>query len=493
MSADVRLILAISRGDEVPRQFLLGYGEAITVGRSPSCEVVVDLRGASARHAEIFVELREDAPCVCVRDRSTNGTGTVDAQGEPWVPLRSGETKALQGRTQLLVPFNRKAKELAAVVAVRVVGQGLPDAYDERTGNGRWTYKCKLGEGALGVVHRAADATGVLQDVAIKIAKLPNSKASARARNTYILHREALWSKTRLHNRHHPGFQDEPSKLFIRYLEDHTGDWGPEEEFEARRAIFEAADFVWDKYAATAMLPATPYVVMELAPGRTLHSMMGWGQDASQQPLGTLEKQAVAEQAAEALKYLQGVGLVHRDFRTTNLMVAGRGPECSVRVIDLGHTIAAEEHHKTSRSAVVKCSWKETKSKRFDWAPTEVKEQSVNFEAPTHSFDVHSLAVLLLQLECGSMSQARSAVQRLQAREPVGGALGLGDELLGRMLGPPATRPHPALVAAALQRSRRAAPVRDRSRSRSRPELEVLEAFSAAAFDSPEGSDTEPE
>ena len=41
-------------------------------------------------------------------------------------------------------------------------GPGLPDSYDSRSRSGRWKYKGKLGEGGLGVVHRASDAQGKL-------------------------------------------------------------------------------------------------------------------------------------------------------------------------------------------------------------------------------------------------------------------------------------------------------------------------------------------
>lgn len=65
-------------------------------------------------------------------------------------------------------------------------------------------------------------------------------------------------------------------------------------------------------------------------------------------------------------------GLIHRDFRTTNLMVSERRSTIRVRVIDLGHTILAENHQCRNKSAVVRCNWKEEEKKRFDWAPPEV-------------------------------------------------------------------------------------------------------------------------
>merc|ERR1719223_1283346 len=135
---------------------------------------------------------------------------------------------------------------------------------------------------------------------------------------------------------------------------------------------------------------------MELVLGRTLHSCMGWGHEqAVEPPLGVKEKKTIARQLAEALDYLASFGLIHRDFRTTNLLLVSRGSGGRIRVIDLGHTIAAEPEQVKNRSAVVRCSWRESKVRRFDWAPFEVRteKESVNFANPVHAFDVFSFAV----------------------------------------------------------------------------------------------------
>lgn len=57
-------------------------------------------------------------------------------------------------------------------------GEGLPEAYDSKAKTGRWIYKGKLGEGGLGVVHRATDTWGKLKgDIAIKVCKLAKDRA----------------------------------------------------------------------------------------------------------------------------------------------------------------------------------------------------------------------------------------------------------------------------------------------------------------------------
>ncbi|CAE7429974.1 unnamed protein product, partial [Symbiodinium sp. CCMP2456] len=445
-------VVAVARaGAEQPWQFVLAPGEAVVLGRAADCDVVLQSRGVSGRHAVLrHRRVNEDTSEMCLEDTSTNGTGL--ASGSEWQPVRKGDSKALGQYSQILLPFNCKVHDQAVVLTVSNFGPGLPDAYDSRHKTGRWRYRGKLGEGALGVVHQAIDITGKLKgDVAIKVCKVTKgAKPTAKLRSAFILHREAQWSLQRLHNSSYKGFSEKKAALFARYLEDHTGRWSRDMDFDAERATFEAPEFRWDKFRPPETLPPHPYVAMEFVPGRTLHAALGWSRD---QPvrrealLSQEEKQIVVRQAAEALVYLVDMGLIHRDFRTTNLMVSERKAGIRIHVIDLGHTILAESNQSRNKSAVVRCNWKEEEKKRFDWAPPEVKakENFVNFAYPTHSFDVYSFGVLAVQLQTSGMQAARLAVSRLmglEAGDRLSGALGLSQELLSRMLGDASKRPN---------------------------------------------------
>ena len=281
-------------------------------------------------------------------------------------------------------------------------GEGLPDPYDDRQKSGRWKYCGKLGEGGLGVVHRAVDALGHLQgNIAIKVCKLAKDiKAAAKLRSAFKLHREAQWSLQFIHNNKHKNYSQQRACLFAKYLEDHTGRWSLDSNFDAERSTFESAAFRWDKFEPPEPLPTHPYVAMEFVPGRTVHSALGWSRHHplnKDEPVLTFrEKESIIRQATEALVYLVQMGLIHRDFRTTNLMVARRKASVDMRVIDLGLAISSEEHQCRNESAVVRCNWKEEEKNRFDWAPPEVrvKEPFVNFLYPIHSFDVFSFGVL---------------------------------------------------------------------------------------------------
>ncbi|CAE7814282.1 unnamed protein product [Symbiodinium sp. CCMP2592] len=444
-------VVAVARaGAEQPWQFVLAPGEAVVLGRAADCDVVLQSRGVSGRHAVLRHRQVNDTSEMCLEDTSTNGTGL--ASGSEWQPVRKGDSKALGQYSQILLPFNCKVHDQAVVLTVSNFGPGLPDAYDSRHKTGRWRYRGKLGEGALGVVHQAIDITGKLKgDVAIKVCKVTKgAKPTAKLRSAFILHREAQWSLQRLHNSSYKGFSEKKAALFARYLEDHTGRWSRDMDFDAERATFESPDFRWDKFRPPETLPPHPYVAMEFVPGRTLHAALGWSRD---QPLrreallSQEEKQIVVRQAAEALVYLVEMGLIHRDFRTTNLMVSERKAGIRIHVIDLGHTILAESSQSRNKSAVVRCNWKEEEKKRFDWAPPEVKakENFVNFAYPAHSFDVYSFGVLAVQLQTSGMQAARLAVSRLmglEAGDRLSGALGLDEELLSRMLGDASKRPN---------------------------------------------------
>ncbi|CAK9097969.1 Probable serine/threonine-protein kinase PknB [Durusdinium trenchii] len=442
-------VVTFSHGAEY-LQFVLQPGNALLLGRGADCDVVVASRGVSGHHAVLRYrppDKPEAEAAMCLEDTSTNGTGV--SAGTEWQVVRKGNHHVINRYAQILLPYNCKEPREAAVLTFVNHGEGLPEAYDSKAKTGRWIYKGKLGEGGLGVVHRATDTWGKLKgDIAIKVCKLAKDvKVTGKLRSAFILHREAQWSLQRIHNTKQKDYSQQKASYFARYLEDHTGRWSRDCDFDKERSIFESADFRWDKFKPQEMMPAYPYVAMEYVPGRTLHSALGWQRDQplEESYLSQEEKEAILLQAAEALTYLYEMNLIHRDFRTTNLMVSHRKPSIQVKVIDLGHTILAQEHQCKNKSAVVRCNWKEEEKKRFDWAPPEVKakEPFVNFSYPLHSFDVFSFGVLAVQLQTTSMQSARLAVNRLmglEKGEKIGGKLGFSQGMLERMVGDAANR-----------------------------------------------------
>eukprot|EP00930_Biecheleria_cincta_P082436 TRINITY_DN7216_c0_g2_i1.p1 TRINITY_DN7216_c0_g2~~TRINITY_DN7216_c0_g2_i1.p1 ORF type:complete len:807 (+),score=101.34 TRINITY_DN7216_c0_g2_i1:36-2456(+) len=477
-------VIAISNGDQTPQQFVLSLGESLVVGRSPASDVQVKCQACSWHHAQLFVEIAQESLGadahprldLFILDESSRGTGITHDPAGPETVLKRGVPEKLGQHTLLYVPLNTKALESSVELKVQVLGDRLPDPYDFRKKSGRWIYGGMLGAGGLGIVYRAIDASGQLglsghqadgnhvREVAIKVSKLQhNSKVSARLRHAYTLHREAQWSMQKIHNPSLPNYCPRRSALFVRYLEDHTSITGWTSQagsIDMECCIYEDAKFSWlQAKRAEEGLPDLPYIVMELVPGRNVHACMGFSRLQVSQPLLDRHcKNAIFDQALEALVYLESFGLIHRDFRTTNMMwlpsSSGIGGE--LRIIDLGLMIQAKETHVLNPSPVVKCNWKESQTKTFDWAPGEVKANgSVNFALPAHSFDIFSLAVLALQLESESLVAARQSVESMalgvQHGEVLRQALKLDHPMLERMLGAALQRPSPSEVWKVLQ------------------------------------------
>lgn len=443
-------VVTVTRGDQF-WQFVMHPGRSVLIGRGSDCDVTLPYRGVSVHHALLrYRPLGDSEPVMHLEDTSTNGTGM--ASGPDWLPIRKGQARALKSLGKFVVPFNRKPHQEAVVLTVINHGEGLPDAYDSKRKSGRWKYCGKLGEGGLGVVYRAVDALGRLQgDIAIKVCKLAkNIKAAAKLRSAFKLHREAQWSLQLIHNSMHKSYSQQRAGLFARYLEDHTGHWSTDSNFDAERSTFEAANFRWDKFEPPSPLPSYPYVAMEFVPGRTVHSALGWSRHHPLKDEAVLthkERESIIRQATQALIYLIEMGLIHRDFRTTNLMVVRRNSSIEMRVIDLGLAISSEEHQCQNESAVVRCNWKEEEKHGFDWAPPEVKakEPFVNFLYPMHSFDVFSFGVLAVQLQTNGAQAARLEVSRLMGNdqgEKLVGKMGFSQQMLIRMLGEASGRPH---------------------------------------------------
>merc|ERR1719473_1580366 len=104
---------------------------------------------------------------------------------------------------------------------------------------------------------------------------------------------------------------------------------------------------------------------------------------------------------------------------------------------------------------VIRCHWhKETDKKKFDWAPPEVKlnESALNFEMPTHAFDIFSIGALAVQLCSGKPSASKDVAKRASQGAAFGAAdLGLRERVLRSMLAESATkRPTPHQVLEAL-------------------------------------------
>ncbi|CAE7294282.1 unnamed protein product [Symbiodinium natans] len=184
----------------------------------------------------------------------------------------------------------------------------FPDEFWPDEATGRWKNLGVLGSGGLAVVYLAQDMKGSRGRVALKVLR-----AAAQPVHAYELHREALWSLTRLHCSTHSKFDSAGSQLFVRYLEDHTGfgrlgeEDGRQMNFEQRRRYLEADSFDWSALAAQKVVQR-PYVVMEHLPGQMLWDLVSVRARANKklQPLSEEETRQILLQLTKAAARLKG-------------------------------------------------------------------------------------------------------------------------------------------------------------------------------------------
>jgi serine/threonine-protein kinase len=146
---------------------------------------------------------------------------------------------------------------------------------------GKYEILQELGAGAMGVVYLAYDPA-IDRNVAVKTIRKDHLDAAASSQAVARFRREAM-AAGRLT---HPGIV----------------------------AIY---DYGEDERVA--------YIVMEYAPGEEL------GRYAARQPLGLSEIGIIMSQLLDALEYAHRAGVVHRDVKPSNILLAGR-----VKVADFG-------------------------------------------------------------------------------------------------------------------------------------------------------------
>jgi serine/threonine-protein kinase len=150
------------------------------------------------------------------------------------------------------------------------------------------------------------------------------------------------------------------------------------------------------------------YIVMELVRGGTLRELL-----AAQGALGPARAVQIAAQVAEALDYAHGQGIVHRDVKPANVLIADDG---RVKVADFGIAKAA--------SAAFAGGADLTQTGAIVGTAKYLSPEQVNGEPQDRRADVYSLGVVLYEMLCGRPpftgdSELAIAMQHVRAA-PVG-------------------------------------------------------------------------
>lgn len=138
-----------------------------------------------------------------------------------------------------------------------------------------------------------------------------------------------------------------------------------------------------------------PFLVMELVEGPTLADRIADG------PLPLSEVGGIGAQVVEALAYVHGRGVIHRDVKPGNVLI---GPAQRVKLADFGiaRLVAQATRHTRTGHAIGTAAY---------LAPEQVRGEEVGGAA-----DVYSLGLVLLEAVTGRREYAGPAAEAAMAR-----------------------------------------------------------------------------
>ncbi|NYJ01799.1 hypothetical protein HNR19_002497 [Nocardioides thalensis] len=138
-----------------------------------------------------------------------------------------------------------------------------------------------------------------------------------------------------------------------------------------------------------------PFLVMELVEGPTLADRIAVG------PMPLADAGAIGAQVAEALAYVHGRGVIHRDVKPGNVLI---GPADRVKLADFGiaRLVAQATRHTRTGHAIGTAAY---------LAPEQVRGEEVDGAA-----DVYSLGLVLLEAVTGRREYAGPAAEAAMAR-----------------------------------------------------------------------------
>jgi serine/threonine protein kinase len=130
------------------------------------------------------------------------------------------------------------------------------------------------------------------------------------------------------------------------------------------------------------------FIVMELISGRTLLRTID-----DDGPLVPPRAGRIARQIAEALSAAHGAGFVHRDVKSTNVMLVGRPPDESVKVLDFG-TVSLRQQKLDDRLTTVG---------QLIGTPAYMAPEQFEDPAVGPSADLYALGVVLYHMLAGRL------------------------------------------------------------------------------------------
>lgn len=179
-----------------------------------------------------------------------------------------------------------------------------------------------------------------------------------------------------------------------------------------------------------------PYLVMQLVEGSTLAEQLRHG------PLPATRTAAIGASLADALSYVHGQGLVHRDVKPANVLI---GADAGVHLADFGIARIVDSAHVTRTGDVL-------------GTPAYFAPEQVSGEPVGPAADVYALGLVLLECLTGRReydgTSLEVAMARLNRQPEIPNSLpGIWRDLLAGMTArDPAARPTAAQAADRLRR-----------------------------------------
>jgi hypothetical protein len=180
------------------------------------------------------------------------------------------------------------------------------------------------------------------------------------------------------------------------------------------------------------------YLVTEFVEGPTLRARLANGH-----PMPPAEVAQLGAQLADALAYVHAAGIVHRDVKPANVLLASSGPAMRAKLADFGVALLAGADRLTEHGTVV-------------GTPNYLSPEQLTGTQVGPPSDMYSLGLVLIECLTGAAVYPGTGLQAALARlhRPPELPVGLGRpwrELLGAMVADdPATRPAAGEVATRL-------------------------------------------
>ncbi len=143
------------------------------------------------------------------------------------------------------------------------------------------------------------------------------------------------------------------------------------------------------------------FIAMQYVPGKTLKKVIGG------RPLSTESLLSIALQVADALEVAHSRGIIHRDIKSSNIIITPRG---QAKVLDFGLAKLLTEKERTTPSEEL------TRLGAPMGTPSYMSPEQARCERVDHRSDIYSFGVVLYEMATGQMPfKATSSIDMMHA------------------------------------------------------------------------------